>query len=74
MGSAMYMAPEVFKQSYNADCDVWSLGICLYLLLSGRPPFEGSDTASIFRRGRGGGGEGEGGGGGGEEERGEMTH
>lgn len=50
MGSAMYMAPEVFKQSYNADCDVWSLGICLYLLLSGRPPFEGSDTASIFRR------------------------
>jgi MAP kinase interacting serine/threonine kinase len=45
VGSAEYMAPEVvdiFRGdtfSYDKKCDLWSLGVLLYMMLSGSPPF-----------------------------------
>lgn len=39
VGSAFFIAPEVFSRRYNLACDIWSLGINLYLLLSGTVPF-----------------------------------
>ena len=34
------MAPEVInRQGYNELCDLWSLGIILYMILTGVPPF-----------------------------------
>ena len=38
-GTANYMAPEVIKGDYDQKCDVFSLGIILYLLCTGRHPF-----------------------------------
>jgi serine/threonine protein kinase len=43
MGSLFYIAPEVLRQSYGFECDIWSLGIVCYMLLSGIAPFEGEN-------------------------------
>jgi len=44
-----YVAPEVMKGSYNLNCDIWSLGVLLYVLLCGRPPFNGDSEEEILR-------------------------
>lgn len=39
MGSAYYIAPEIFTKRYTKAVDVWSLGVILFLMLSGNVPF-----------------------------------
>lgn len=48
-GSAYYLAPEVVSNSYNELCDVWSIGIILYIMLTGRAPYPGKDENEIFK-------------------------
>jgi calcium-dependent protein kinase len=42
------MAPEVIAGNYDAKCDVWSLGVILYVLFTGCPPFNGSNDREIL--------------------------
>ena len=49
-GTAHYMAPEVIKGKYAKACDLWSIGVLVYMLLTGRPPFDGPDEATVFRK------------------------
>jgi calcium-dependent protein kinase len=43
-GTPMYAAPEVITgQDYTQLCDLWSIGVIMFILLSGRPPFPGAN-------------------------------
>ena len=37
----------MLKGEYNEKCDLWSIGVILYILLSGKPPFDGNDDKEI---------------------------
>jgi len=49
-GTAFYMAPEMLTMSYSEKADIWALGVIAYMLITGRPPFEGKDENTVFER------------------------
>ena len=40
IGTENYTAPEVFKGAYTEKCDIWSIGVVTYVILSGDFPFK----------------------------------
>ena len=52
-GTPNYIAPEVLtgkKTGHSFEVDIWSIGIMLYALLIGKPPFQSKDVAHIYER------------------------
>lgn len=46
-GTLAYVAPEVLDQSYTSQCDLWSLGVIVFILLVGYMPFSGAEEKQV---------------------------
>jgi len=51
VGTSYYMAPEVLLSidPYGNECDVWSLGVLLFMMIAGYPPFQGGTDFEIMK-------------------------
>ena len=50
IGTLVYCSPEVLKNNYNQKCDIWSCGVIMYILLSGKYPFYGNSEEEITKK------------------------
>ncbi|KAL4462521.1 hypothetical protein ABPG74_000351 [Tetrahymena malaccensis] len=51
-GTPNYIAPEILdgRVGHSYEVDIWSLGVILYTLLIGKPPFETHDVKTTYRK------------------------
>jgi len=50
VGTPYYIAPEVIMSKHGPSCDVWSIGVLLYIMLSGFLPFTGESPNKAFAK------------------------
>jgi len=47
-GTPFYVSPECLEGRYNQLCDTWSIGVVMYILLCGYPPFHADDEKAVL--------------------------
>jgi len=50
LGTPYYVAPEIIEnKGYDQKCDNWSLGVCLFRLLTGSYPYNEQHTFKLLK-------------------------
>jgi len=51
-GTPNYIAPEILegKTGHSFEVDIWSLGVIMYTLIIGKPPFETNNVKETYKR------------------------
>lgn len=49
-GTSIYLAPEILNGEYNEKVDIWSAGISLYILISGKNPYNEVEKEAIYKK------------------------
>lgn len=51
-GTPNYIAPEILegKTGHSYEVDIWSLGVVIWTMLIGKPPFETNDVKTTYRK------------------------
>lgn len=50
VGTVHYMAPEIASGNYNKSIDIYALGVILYEMLTGQPPFDGESAQEVMMK------------------------
>ena len=50
VGTPLFIAPEVLIGLYNHKCDVWSLGVTAFYILTGKMPFVALNEELLFKK------------------------
>lgn len=50
-GSPEYIAPEVYRrETYTPACDIWAVGIIVFIVLTGCFPFGDNDPSALYNK------------------------
>lgn len=50
-GSAMHVGPEILKkEQYGTKIDCWAMGVVVYTIIGGCPPFYAKNNQAIFQK------------------------
>lgn len=49
LGSPLYMSPQILgKEKFSSKCDIWSLGVTIFEILYGKPPYNAKNPKELL--------------------------
>lgn len=49
-GTPYFISPDVLNGNYGKECDIWSLGVVFFMMMTGKYPFDGANRPEVFAK------------------------